>query len=108
MILLDLLKRLAKVSAPLAAIIALTEVMENSNGLAFLEHNHTQILIPFIAGTMFELVKELKDGAETLKKKRSSNPMSVNAGCELFIEFVTLFPHETAVWISSNPFKRFS
>lgn len=49
-----------------------------------------------IAGTMFELVKELKDGAEALKKQ-SSNPISLNAGCELFIEFVTLFPHETAV-----------
>ncbi|EEB91706.1 hypothetical protein MPER_09897, partial [Moniliophthora perniciosa FA553] len=47
------------------------------------------------AGTMFELVKELKDGAETLNK-RSSNPISLNAGCELFIEFITLFPHDSA------------
>ncbi|KAJ7582741.1 hypothetical protein C8J56DRAFT_792445 [Mycena floridula] len=67
-----------QVSAPLAAILALTEILEKSN-----------------AGTMFELVKELKDGAETLKRQ-ISNPISLNAGCELFIEFVTLFPHETA------------
>lgn len=46
---------------------------------------------------MFELVKELKDGAETLKERYYANPISINAGCELFIEFVTLFPHETAV-----------
>lgn len=48
------------------------------------------------AGTMFELVQELKDGAETLKQQ-TANAMSLNAGCELFIEFVTLFPHEAAV-----------
>uniref|UniRef100_A0A0W0F926 Translation initiation factor eIF2B subunit alpha n=1 Tax=Moniliophthora roreri TaxID=221103 RepID=A0A0W0F926_MONRR len=67
-----------EISPPLAAILSLTEMMEKSN-----------------AGTMFELVKELKDGAETLNK-RSSNPISLNAGCELFIEFITLFPHDSA------------
>lgn len=45
---------------------------------------------------MFELVKALNDGAEVLKT-RSSNPISINAGCELFIAFVTLFPHDSAV-----------
>lgn len=45
---------------------------------------------------MFELVKALNMGAETLKS-RSSNPISLNAGCELFIAFVTLFPHESSV-----------
>ncbi|GLB34982.1 putative eIF-2B alpha beta delta subunits family protein [Lyophyllum shimeji] len=66
-----------EISPPLAAILALTQLMENST-----------------AGTMFELVKALNDGAEVLKAK-SSNPISLNAGCELFIAFVTLFPHDS-------------
>jgi len=45
---------------------------------------------------MFELVKALNDGAEALKKQ-TSNPISLNAGCELFIAFVTLFPHASDV-----------
>ncbi|KAF8921334.1 hypothetical protein CPB85DRAFT_1210285, partial [Mucidula mucida] len=68
-----------KISTPVAAILALVELMENTT-----------------AGTMFELVQELKDGAETLKQQ-SSNSISLNAGTELFIEFVTLFPHEASV-----------
>ena len=48
------------------------------------------------AGTMFELVKALNHGAETLKNQ-TSNSISLNAGCELFIAFVTLFPHDSAV-----------
>ncbi|KAF8188415.1 hypothetical protein BJ912DRAFT_904023 [Pholiota molesta] len=67
-----------EISTPLAAILALTEVIENSD-----------------AGTMFELVKALNDGAEALQKQ-ASNPISLNAGCELFIAFVTLFPHDSA------------
>jgi len=43
---------------------------------------------------MFELVQALNDDAEILKKS-SPNPISLNAGCELFIAFVTLFPHES-------------
>ncbi|KAF8077975.1 hypothetical protein FPV67DRAFT_1557404 [Lyophyllum atratum] len=66
-----------EISPPLAAILAFTELMENST-----------------AGTMFELVKALNDGAEVLKAK-SSNPISLNAGCELFIAFVTLIPHDS-------------
>lgn len=66
------------ISAPLAAILALTELVLQSD-----------------AGTMFELVKALNDGAEALKK-RVPNPIGLNAGCELFIAFVTLFPHESA------------
>ena len=45
---------------------------------------------------MFELVRALNDGAETLKK-RVPNPIGLTAGCELFIGFVTLFSHESAV-----------
>jgi hypothetical protein len=52
----------------------------------------------FLAGTMFELVQALNDGAESLKK-RVPNTIGLTAGCELFIGFVTLFPHESAVRI---------
>ncbi|KIM49147.1 hypothetical protein M413DRAFT_60031 [Hebeloma cylindrosporum] len=67
-----------QISPPLAAILALTELIQHSD-----------------AGTMFELVKALNDGAEDLKKQ-ASNPISLNAGCELFTAFVTLFPHDSA------------
>jgi hypothetical protein len=50
---------------------------------------------------MFELVRALNDGAETLKK-RVPNLIGLTAGCELFIGFVTLFPHESAVSLSVN------
>ncbi|KAI0646961.1 nagb/rpia/CoA transferase-like protein [Trametes meyenii] len=66
-----------QISPPLAAILSLAEAIVQSN-----------------AGTMFELVQALNDGAEELKR-RSKNPISLNAGCELFIAFVTLFPHES-------------
>ncbi|EIW60487.1 IF-2B-domain-containing protein [Trametes versicolor FP-101664 SS1] len=66
-----------QISPPLAAILSLAEAIVKSN-----------------AGTMFELVQALNDGAEELKR-RSPNPISLNAGCELFIAFVTLFPHES-------------
>ncbi|KIY64926.1 IF-2B-domain-containing protein [Cylindrobasidium torrendii FP15055 ss-10] len=69
------------ISTPLASILALVELMENS-----------------AAGTMFELVKELKDGAEALKRQ-SSNSISLSAGTELFIEFVTLFPHDASSFL---------
>ncbi|OBZ75740.1 Translation initiation factor eIF-2B subunit alpha [Grifola frondosa] len=66
-----------QISPPLAAILSLAESIVKSN-----------------AGTMFELVQALTDSAELLKK-RTPNPISLNAGCELFIAFVTLFPHES-------------
>lgn len=65
------------ISAPLAAILSLSELVLQSD-----------------ADTMFELVKALNDGAEELRK-RIPNPIGLNAGCELFIAFVTLFPHES-------------
>jgi translation initiation factor eIF-2B subunit alpha len=43
---------------------------------------------------MFELVNALEEGAEALKA-RSHNSISLTAGCELFVAFVTLFPHES-------------
>jgi translation initiation factor eIF-2B subunit alpha len=45
---------------------------------------------------MFELVKALNDGAKVLNA-RTPNPIGLNAGCELFIAFVTLFPHDSDV-----------
>ncbi|RXW24109.1 hypothetical protein EST38_g1715 [Candolleomyces aberdarensis] len=50
---------------------------------------------PAAAGTMFELVNALHEGEKSLKS-RVSNSIGVSAGCELFIEFVTLFPHDSA------------
>ncbi|KAI9509356.1 nagb/rpia/CoA transferase-like protein [Russula earlei] len=67
-----------EISPPLAAILSLTELVTRSD-----------------AGTMFELVQALNDGAESLKK-RVPNPIGLTAGCELFIGFVTLFPHGSA------------
>ncbi|KAJ3571895.1 hypothetical protein NP233_g3448 [Leucocoprinus birnbaumii] len=77
-----------QMSPPLAAILTLTEVIENSN-----------------AGTMFELVKALNEGAEVLKRQ-APNPISPNAGCELFIAFVTLFPHDSAAKQNFSDLKR--
>jgi len=63
----------------------------------FAHHDPEENLdISLLAGTMFELVKALHDGAEALRE-RSSNSISLNAGCELFIAFVTLFPHGSDV-----------
>lgn len=48
---------------------------------------------------MFELVKALNDGAQQLAE-HTTNPISLNAGCQLFIAFVTLFPHDSDVrWL---------
>ncbi|TDL27446.1 nagb/rpia/CoA transferase-like protein [Rickenella mellea] len=69
------------VAVPLAAILALSELVEKSR-----------------AGTMFELVEDLNKGAEALRQ-RSSNPIGINAGSELFIAFVTLFPHESESFV---------
>ncbi|KAG2157073.1 hypothetical protein DEU56DRAFT_920852 [Suillus clintonianus] len=74
-----------ELSAPLAAILALSKLIETSDG----------IIPKTIAGTMLELVKALNNGAEALKLS-TSNPISLNAGCELFIAFVTLLPHDSA------------
>jgi hypothetical protein len=56
---------------------------------------------------MFELVRALNDGAESLKK-RVPNPIGLTAGCELFIGFVTLFPHESAVSRSAKLINSFT
>lgn len=52
---------------------------------------------------MFELLNELKGGAEALNRQ-SSNSIGLNAGCELFIEFITLFPHDAAVSVDIPSF----
>ncbi|KAF7322952.1 Translation initiation factor eIF-2B subunit alpha [Mycena chlorophos] len=67
-----------QISPPLAAILALTELCAKSK-----------------AGTMAQLSQQLDEGAELLKKS-VSNPISLTAGCELFIAFVTYFPHDAA------------
>lgn len=73
---------LSQISMPIAAILALTELIAHSN-----------------AGTMFELVGALNDATEVLKS-RAPNPISLSAGCELFVAFVTTFPHESDVSLS--------
>jgi len=96
-----------QISPPLAAILSLTELLTCSDGNA--RHHHLYETFPsltlsVLAGTMFELVQALNDGAESLKK-RVPNPIGLTAGCELFIGFVTLFPHESAVSQYIVPFK---
>ncbi|KAJ7343514.1 hypothetical protein DFH08DRAFT_872907 [Mycena albidolilacea] len=76
-----------QISPPLAAILSLSELCATSN-----------------AGTMFELVKALNEGADSLRRN-SSNPISLNAGCELFIAFVTLFPHDSVPSASFSELK---
>ncbi|KAJ7658745.1 hypothetical protein DFH06DRAFT_1269239 [Mycena polygramma] len=66
-----------QISPPLAAILSLAELCATST-----------------AGTMFELVKALNQGAASLNQN-PANPISLNAGCERFIAFVTLFPHDS-------------
>jgi translation initiation factor eIF-2B subunit alpha len=61
---------------PIAAVLALTDLIANSD-----------------AGTMYELVEALKDGAATLKK-RTPNPISLTAGCDIFIQYVTTTTQE--------------
>lgn len=87
-----------QISPPLAAIQSLTELVSSSDGKATHTGAYSMLYNTprFSAGTMFELVRALNDGAETLKK-RVPNPIGLTAGCELFIGFVTLFPHESAV-----------
>jgi hypothetical protein len=50
---------------------------------------------------MFELVKALNDGAKSLKEG-TPNPISLNCGCELFVAFVSLFPHDSDVSTHSS------
>jgi len=45
---------------------------------------------------MFELTQALNNGAKSLAS-HYSNAISINAGCELFIAFATLFPQEKKV-----------
>lgn len=66
---------------PIAAILALTELIAHSK-----------------AGTMFELVSALNSGAQLLKQ-HTTNPISLSAGCDLLVAFVTTFPHESDVFI---------
>ncbi|EAU88565.2 translation initiation factor eif-2b alpha subunit [Coprinopsis cinerea okayama7 len=67
-----------QIATPLAAVIALTELVRHSD-----------------VGTVFELVTALRDGAAALKAA-SPSPISTAAGCELFIAFVSLLPHASS------------
>lgn len=63
---------------PLAAVLALTELIGHSN-----------------ASTMQQLLESLQRGAAVLKS-RSSNPLSLTAGCDLFIRYVTSLPQDSS------------
>ena len=52
---------------------------------------------------MFELVQYLTQGADALHQRYKKNPISLDAGCQLFIAFVTLYIHELRVSTSSSP-----
>ncbi|KAG8756282.1 translation initiation factor eIF-2B subunit alpha [Ceratobasidium sp. 428] len=64
------------VPMPLAAVLALTELVGHSN-----------------ASTMQQLLESLQKGAAVLKS-RSSTPLSLTAGCDLFIRYVTSLPQD--------------
>lgn len=49
-----------------------------------------------LAGTTAELVNEMFEALSELKR-RTPGSVSVQVGCELFIAFMTLFPHEADV-----------
>ncbi|KAF8755028.1 glycosyl hydrolase 31 family [Rhizoctonia solani] len=48
-----------------------------------------------VASTMQQLLESLQRGAAILKS-RSSNPLSLTAGCDLFIRYVTSLPQDTS------------
>lgn len=66
-----------EIATPLAAVIALTELVEHSD-----------------VGTVFELVTALRDAADALQGD-SPTPLSTAAGCELFIAFVSHLHHDS-------------
>lgn len=45
-------------------------------------------MVPWAAATMYELAEALKTAAAVLKQN-CSNPVSLTAGCDLFIRYVT-------------------
>lgn len=49
---------------------------------------------------MYELVEALKDGAAALKK-RTPNPISLTAGCDIFIRYVTTTMQEFDVGLKA-------
>jgi len=66
-----------EVSMPIAAVLSLVELVEQSN-----------------VGTMFELVEVINAGKERLKSAEH-NALGLNAGAELFSAFVGTFAHES-------------
>ena len=54
------------------------------------------IMLSDTAETMYELVEELKNGASALQRQ-TPNPISLSAGADLFIRYVTTAPQEHTV-----------
>jgi translation initiation factor eIF-2B subunit alpha len=81
---------------PLAAVLALTELIGHSNGKEGAENFLSRLTEIETASTMQQLLESLQKGAAVLKS-RSSNPLSLTAGCDLFIRYVTSLPQDTTV-----------
>lgn len=72
----NIMKLNPELSAPVAAIQALLEVIRHSK-----------------ATTMSEFMQTIKEASEVLKST-SEHPISVMAGCDLFLRFLTVSSHE--------------
>lgn len=88
-----------QIPMPIAAVLALTELIASSNGWPIFITVHDPSNSSISAETMYELVEALKEGAATLKRA-SPNPISLTAGCDLFIRYVTTATQEFTVSIS--------
>jgi len=87
---------------PIAAVLALTELIAHSRGTYVLLDDRLILLITTTpAETMYELVEELKNGAGALKR-HTPNPISLSAGADLFIRYVTTAPQEHTVSLNTH------
>ena len=91
---------------PIAAILALTELIANSKGMYVLLDDRLILLMATTpAETMYELVEGLKNGAGALKR-HTPNPISLSAGADLFIRYVTTAPQEHTVSLNTHTPRR--
>jgi translation initiation factor eIF-2B subunit alpha len=81
---------IAQVPHPIAAILALVELMEASTGgsTALLSRLCLGAEVDEIATTSFGLAEDVKNGRETLMNTQSS--LGVRAGCQLWERFFSL------------------
>jgi len=58
------------------------------------QNSKKKIYINYKASTLQEFMKNLQNASETLK---ALNPISVSAGCDLFLRFITRTTHDVTV-----------